>query len=87
MDIATLTASIAGICMALCQAPQAWKIYRTRQTNGISILMQLTLTMGVLMWFTTGILLANVPMWLSNGVCLVFCLYVLTMCIINKNKK
>ena len=84
MDIATWTATVAGICMAICQIPQAWKIYKTRQTDSISIGMQLVMNFGVLCWMVTGILLNNIPMWLSNGVCLVFGLYVLAMCIRNK---
>ncbi len=86
MDISTLTASIAGICMAVCQIPQAVKVYQTNETENISILMQIILTLGIAMWFTTGILVDSVPMYLSNGFCLVFCLYILGVCIKNKRK-
>lgn len=81
MDIATITASIAGICMAVCQVPQALKIYKAGTAEGLSILMQIILTTGILFWFITGILMHSVPMWASNGFCLIFCLYVLGMCI------
>lgn len=87
MDIATLTASLAGICMAICQIPQAWLVYKTKDTRGISLLMQCILTSGIIFWFVTGLLLSNIPMWLSNGVCLVFCLYVLAMCLRQRLKK
>jgi len=86
MEIATLTASIAGICMAICQIPQAWLVFKTQQTNNISILMQLILTLGIAMWFVTGVLLNNPPMYLSNGFCLIFCLYILYVCVKNKLK-
>jgi len=65
MDLSTITASIAGICMALCQIPQAWLVYKTKKTEGISILMQSVLALGVGMWFITGILFNNAPMYLS----------------------
>lgn len=87
MDIATLTASLAGICMAICQIPQAWLVFKTQQTNNISILMQSILTLGICMWFVTGVLLNNAPMYLSNGLCLIFCLYILAVCIKNKKKR
>ncbi len=87
MDIATLTASLAGICMAICQIPQAWLVYKTKDTRGISLLMQCVLTAGITFWFVTGLLISNIPMWLSNGVCLIFCLYVLAMCLRQRKKK
>jgi len=87
MDLATITASVAGICMALCQIPQAWKIYKTGRTSGISIGMQTVMNLGVACWMITGFLLDSIPMWLSNGVCLLFGLYVLIKCIQNKLKK
>ncbi len=87
MDIATITASVAGVCMAICQIPQAWSVYRTNNTEGISIGMQVILSLGIAMWFVTGILLNNPPMYLSNGFCLVFCLYVVCMCLRNRIRK
>lgn len=77
MDLATITATIAGICMAICQVPQALLIWRTGNTSGLSVLMQTILTLGIAMWFVTGLLLENVPMYVSNGFCLMFCLYIL----------
>lgn len=81
IDLATITASAAGVCMAVCQVPQAVKLFRDGNTEGISIWMQMVLTMGIAFWLVTGILLSNVPMWLSNGTCLLFCLYVDYKCI------
>lgn len=78
--------------MAICQVPQAIRIIRTHDTASISITMQCILTLGILFWFVSGIILstgdfwAGVPMWLSNGFCLIFCLYILIMCIYNKVK-
>ncbi|MCI7556219.1 MAG: SemiSWEET family sugar transporter [Paludibacteraceae bacterium] len=92
MDPFTITSSIAGICMAVCQVPQAIRILRTRDTSSISLTMQVILTAGILFWFVSGIILSvrdfweGVPMWLSNGFCLISCLYILIMCIYNKIK-
>ena len=91
MDIATITATIAGICMAICQVPQAWKIYKAGNAEGMSLLMQIILTSGIFFWFVTGIIIdfiykesAGTPMWISNGFCLIFCIYLLIMCIRTK---
>lgn len=35
------------------------------------------------MWFVTGLLLDNAPMYLSNGFCLIFCIYVLYVAVRN----
>lgn len=94
MAITAITATIAGICTAICQIPQAIKIHRERRAEGISLLMQIILTSGIFFWFLTGVLImilegnyaAGLPMVLSNGFCLVFGLYVLVMVILTKRQ-
>lgn len=94
MAITAITATIAGICTAICQIPQAIKIHRERRAEGISLLMQIILTSGIFFWFLTGVLImilegnyaAGLPMVLSNGFCLVFGLYVLVMVILTKKE-
>lgn len=88
LDLAiTITSSIAGICMAICQVPQALLIMKTGKTDGISIWMQIILTMGITCWFITGILMNQVPMYVSNGFCSIVCYYILARCICNLRKK
>lgn len=93
MALFTITSSVAGISMAICQVPQAIHVYKTKETDGISIWMQLLLTCGIAFWFFSGVILScvdfrsGIPMWGSNGFCLIFCIYILGMCIINKNQK
>lgn len=90
MDINTLqliTATIAGTCMAVCQVPQAWKIYKEGKAEGLSLWMQIIITTGIFFWFVTGVLLRNIPMWASNGFCLIFCIYVLVMVIRTKRRQ
>ncbi len=82
-----ITSTLAGICMAICQVPQAWKIHKAGRAEGLSLLMQTILTLGIFFWFTTGILLHHAPMWLSNGFCLIFCVYVLVMIIRTKRRE
>lgn len=83
----TIFASIAGVCMAICQIPQVVLIWRTGNTDGISIFMQIILTAGISSWFVTGILLHNAPMYLSNGFCALSCYYILYKCIVNRKHK
>lgn len=91
-DIFTITSTIAGCCMAVCQIPQAWAIHKTHNTEGISLGMQVILTTGIGFWLVSGIILSalidfrsGIPMWLSNGTCFLLCCYILIE--IMKNKK
>jgi MtN3 and saliva related transmembrane protein len=80
---------LAGICTALAQFPQAWKVIKTGNTQSISLGMYLTMTMGIFFWFLYGVLLLNLPMMLANGVCLIPSIYILYITVRNiyKSKK
>ena len=79
MNWSEFLGAAAGVCMALSQFPQAWKVYRTRDTRGISLWMFSILTLGVALWCLCGIVTCFWPMWLSNGICLIPSVYVLIM--------
>lgn len=63
--------------MALCQLPQVIRIVKTKTTEGVSLLMQIVLSLGVICWLVAGILYNSAPMYISNGVCTVFSLFIL----------
>lgn len=74
---------MAGTCLAIAQFPQAIKVYKTKDTHSISLLMFTILTTGVFFWFLYGVL-ANIPeMWITNGICLVPSFYILYVSIKN----
>ena len=74
---------MAGTCLAIAQFPQAIKVYKTKDTHSISLLMYTILTTGVFFWFLYGVL-ANIPeMWITNGICLVPSFYILYVSIKN----
>lgn len=87
MDAANLFATMAGICMAVCQIPQAEKIIRTKSTENISVLMQVILTLGITFWFIAGVLMDSAPMYLSNGFCALLCYPILFVCFRNEVKR
>jgi Uncharacterized conserved protein len=74
----------AGVCSAICQFPQAYKVFKTKDTHSISLGMYLTMTIGVVLWFTYGCLLGDMPMMLANGVGLIPSLYTLYLTIRNR---
>ena len=77
---------IAGFCTAIAQFPQAYKVIKTGETHSISLGMYLLMTLGILFWMVYGILLSNLPMILTNGVCLIPSIYILIITIRNLNK-
>lgn len=78
---------LAGTCLAIAQFPQAIKVYKTRDTHSISVLMFSILTAGVFFWFLYGVLTNTMPMWLTNGICLLPSFYILGVTIHNHIKE
>ena len=50
--------------------PQVLRVWRTRHTKDISLLMYTLFTIGVALWLVYGILLASWPIILANGITL-----------------
>jgi MtN3 and saliva related transmembrane protein len=71
--------SLAAACTTLCWVPQAVKIIREKQTQGISLVTQSVFTVGLALWLTYGLLLINWPLMLANAVTLVFSLVILAL--------
>jgi MtN3 and saliva related transmembrane protein len=74
----------AGVCSAICQFPQAYKVFKTKDTQSISLGMYAIMSLGVALWMTYGFLLGDMPMILANGIGLVPCLYTLYLTIHNR---
>ncbi len=71
--------SLAAVCTTLCWVPQALKIIREKQTQGISLVTQAVFTIGLTLWFIYGVLLTNWPLILANAVTLVLSLVILIL--------
>ena len=78
---------LAGICTATAQFPQAYKVWKTGDTQSISLVMYSVMTLGIMFWFTYGILLPDLPMILANGVCLMPSYYIIYVTVRNMVKR
>ncbi len=67
----------AACCTTISFLPQAVKTIRTRNTSSISLSMYALFTLGTLFWLIYGILSHDVPVYLANGVTLVFAMIIL----------
>ncbi len=73
---------IGGIAATLTTCsfiPQVWRVWRTRHTKDISLLMYVSFTGGVALWLFYGILLGAWPIIIANSITLVLAGTVLTL--------
>lgn len=66
--------------------PQVIKIYKTRETAGISLTMYLVFVLGIAMWLLYGIFLGKLPIILANSITLLLSGYILWMKVANEIK-
>lgn len=77
MDWVMLLGSAAAIVTTIAFLPQVVKVIRTRQTKDISLGMYVVISIGLLLWFTYGIITVNYPIIFANGAA--FCLSLLVL--------
>jgi MtN3 and saliva related transmembrane protein len=69
--------SIAGFLTTVSFVPQAYRVYKTKDTDSISIYMFVIFNLGIIAWFTYGILLDQLPIIIANMVTFIFAFYIL----------
>lgn len=68
---------IAAILTTASFLPQAIKTIKTKDTKGISLLMYILFSAGILLWFVYGLLIHDIAIILANAVTLIFALIIL----------
>jgi MtN3 and saliva related transmembrane protein len=82
-----LIGTIAAFCTTVSFVPQALQVYRTKNTDAISLSMYLIFNIGILLWLVYGILIQSAPIIYSNLITFVFACYILIIKIANLPKK
>ncbi|MBN9380330.1 MAG: SemiSWEET family sugar transporter [Chitinophagaceae bacterium] len=77
MTFITLIGLLAAACTTFSFLPQAIKTIRTKDTQSISLSMYALFTFGTLLWLLYGIFTDNLPVYLANGITLLFALIIL----------
>lgn len=77
MDHITLIGICAGTLTTLAFLPQAFRAWKTRSTADVSLVMFLAMCAGIVLWLIYGLLLADLPLIIANGVTLGLALAVL----------
>jgi MtN3 and saliva related transmembrane protein len=71
-DILAITATVAGLLMAVSPVLQVRRMFRTRSSNDVSLLYLTMLCGGFLAWFAYGYALGNPAMLISNAASFAF---------------
>ena len=79
MKLTTIIGLVAAACTTVSFMPQAIRIIKIRETRDISLLTYILLEAGIFLWFVYGILIANFPVTLANGITLVFTTIILAL--------
>lgn len=77
---------IAAILTTASFLPQAYKTIRTKDTKGISLIMYILFTMGLLLWLIYGIHIKDIAIILANAITLIFASVILSFKIMNIRK-
>lgn len=87
MDATTIVGYLATLCSMTSFTPQAWKIIKTRETEGISARMYGVTVVGFALWLTFGLLKGEWPIIITNAVCLALAAFILAMRLLPKPRK
>lgn len=79
MDYISVIGFIAGTFTTASFLPQAFKIYRSKQTRDLSLPMYVILFIGVILWVVYGVLVMSLPVIIANSVVISLNLYILLM--------
>lgn len=66
----------ASVLSVLNQFPQALKVYKTKDTNSISLLMYCIVVVCISLWLVYGIMLMDAPLMFANALSLVPIVYI-----------
>ena len=77
VDFITFLGFFAAFCTTIAFLPQAAKVWKTKSTKDISLLMFIIFTIGVFSWLIYGITISDLPVILANTVTLILSLFIL----------
>jgi MtN3 and saliva related transmembrane protein len=86
-QLVTIIGTIAAMLSVASFAPQAWRIIRTREVDGLSKKTYFLTSLGFAMWTAYGVLQGDWPIIVPNVLCLMFALFILTMLVLPKHKR
>jgi MtN3 and saliva related transmembrane protein len=86
MEIPALVGAIGATASVASFTPQAWRIIRARDTEGLSAGMYVLTAIAFAAWCGFGVLKGEWALILPNAICLLFALFILVMILLPKAK-
>ncbi len=68
MNFVSLVGFAAGTLCTLAYLPQALHSFRTKSVSDISLLMLVSLNIGLLLWVAYGVMIRSLPLVLPNAI-------------------
>lgn len=81
-QVIAIVGVLAAIASTVSFAPQAWRIIRTRDTEGLSAGMYMLTVAAFALWLTYGFLRGDWALVAPNALCLILSLFILVMIIL-----
>lgn len=83
MNLTTTIGLLAALGTTIAFIPQVLQIIKTKNTRGVSLLMYIIFTSGIILWLTYGLLLNDVPIIIANSITLILAATILFLKIKN----
>lgn len=78
---------LAAVFTTSAFVPQAFKTWKSKNVDSISLTMYLTMLFGVILWFIYGIYINSLSMVLANGVTSLLVFGIVVMILKGKTKR
>jgi MtN3 and saliva related transmembrane protein len=76
----------AAVFTTAAFVPQAYRVYKTKRTEDLSLSMFVMFSVGVFLWLVYGIAISSAPVIYANIVTLILALYILVVKITGERK-
>ncbi|KPF73817.1 MAG: PQ-loop repeat-containing protein [Blastomonas sp.] len=86
LDWITVAGTIGAVASVASFTPQAWKIIRSRSTEGLSLGMFALTCLAFAAWTSFGLLKGEWALIIPNAICLCFALFILAMIALPERK-
>jgi len=86
METVDIVGTVGAVASVASFAPQAWKIIRARNTDGLSLGMYALTVLAFSSWTIFGILKGEPALIIPNSICLAFSAFILFMIALPRGK-
>lgn len=87
MNASDIVGYAATVASTSSFAPQAWKVIRSRDVKGLSVGTYALTVTGFALWLTYGGLLRQLPLIITNGICLTLSGFIFAMLLLPRKKR